>query len=68
MKEGEEARRAEEAIGIINVMAIAEEIYIPQQIQKFWASSKNKENIQQFMLVKYISLGISVTFLSEQWQ
>ena len=51
-KEGEKARRAEEAIGIINVMAIAEEIPIPQQIQKFWASSKNKEIIQQFLLVK----------------
>ena len=51
-KEGEKARRAEEAIGIINVMAIAEEIPIPQKIEKFWASSKNKENIQQFLLVK----------------
>ena len=44
--EGERARRAEEAIGIINVMAIPEEIPIPQEIQKFWTSSKNKENIQ----------------------
>ena len=38
MKEGEKARRAEEAIGIINVMAIVEEIPIPQQIQKFWSN------------------------------
>ena len=52
MKEGEKARRAEEAVAIINVMAIAEEIPIPQQIQKFWASSINKDNIQEFMLVK----------------
>ena len=44
---GERARRAEKAIGIINVMAIPEEIPIPQEIQKFWTSSKNKENIQQ---------------------
>ena len=42
MKEGERARRAEEAIGIIDVMAIAEEIPIPQQIQKFWTSSKKQ--------------------------
>ena len=46
VKEGERARRVEKAIGIIGVMAIAEEIFIQQQIQKFWASSKNKENIQ----------------------
>ena len=42
VKEGERARRVEKAIGIIGVMAIAEEIPIQQQIQKFWASSKKQ--------------------------
>ena len=41
MKEEERVRRAEEAIGIIDVMAIPEEIPIPQQ---GYRSSKNKKH------------------------
>ena len=36
------------------MMAIAAESPIPQQILKFWAGSKNKENIQ--LLAKKIAL------------
>ncbi|MES9884561.1 MAG: hypothetical protein ABW185_27265 [Sedimenticola sp.] len=46
VKEGERGRRAEEAGGTIDVVAITEAVPIPQQMGKFWASSKNKESIQ----------------------
>ena len=46
VKEGERARRAEEAGGAIDVVAMTETVPIPQQMNKFWASSTNKESLQ----------------------
>jgi hypothetical protein len=54
VKEGERARRAEEAGGTIDVVSMAEAVPIPQQMEKFWASSKNKEGIQ--LLARNIAL------------
>ena len=46
VKDGGRARRTEDVGGIIKVVAMGELTPIPKQIQKFWASSKAKENIQ----------------------
>ena len=46
LKGGERSRRAESAGGSIEVVNMSEMLPIPQQMEKFWASTKNKQNIQ----------------------
>ena len=45
IKEGEQVRRAGE-ISALNLAHVGESVPIPQQMDKFWASSMNKENLQ----------------------
>lgn len=54
VKEGERARRTEESGGTIDVVAMTETVPIPQQMTKFWASSRNKEGLQ--ILARNIAL------------
>ena len=54
VKDGERARRTEDVGDIYNVLAMDELTPIPKQIQKFWASSKDKENLQ--LLARKITL------------
>ena len=46
MKEEEQVRRAANSGGTIDVVDISESVLIPQRIEKFWASTQNKEGLQ----------------------
>ena len=46
VKEGERIRRAADCGGEIDVISLSESVPIPKQIEKFWASSKNKQALQ----------------------
>ena len=46
VKEGERVRRAAYSGGTIDVVDISVSVPIPQQIEKFWTSTPNKEGLR----------------------
>jgi hypothetical protein len=45
LKEGERMRRSDPTTGI-DIVGMSRDTPIPQQLEKFWASQKNKRNLQ----------------------